>query len=59
MKIEKGLEWEQERKSKFDLIKTMLSTDHVLNLTENEFSKKYQSSSPSIKSADFNPSGKL
>jgi len=39
MKTEKGLEWEQDRKSKLDLIKTKLSKEHVLNLTENEFGR--------------------
>ena len=37
MKTEKALEWEQDRKTKLDLIKTKLSKEHVLNLTENDF----------------------
>jgi len=39
MKTEKGLEWEQDRRSKLDLIKTILSKENVLHLTENQFGR--------------------
>lgn len=38
MTTKKGLEWQNDRKRKLDFIGKKLSKDHVLNLTEEEFS---------------------
>jgi len=39
IKTSKGLEWEKGRQYKTELIQTLLSKEHVLNLTEEEFDK--------------------
>lgn len=39
LKTSKGLEWEQDRKNRTELIQNLLSKEHVSNLTEEEFGK--------------------
>jgi hypothetical protein len=38
-KTDKGLEWEQDRKNRTELIQKLLSKENVVNLTEENFSK--------------------